>query len=216
MNVFSSLINIQKFAVKQRFTIIMMNLSNIGSYSTARQNHYEVLGIHPESSSANIRAAYLNLSKELHPDTNHGLSEVEKEVLREKFVIVNEAYSVLSNKGKRRKYDLTIRVPNSKTEFTQTMSFEDRAKHMGFKSQDPNYYSKNGNYHRSVALWCLALVILGPTLQGMAVWKHYKKISEDKISAGDEEIVMTAGANAMRYTTLGEQRRLYNSKNINV
>ena len=68
----------------------------------AAKNHYQVLGVSNSATSKEIRAAFIRLSKELHPDVNK-LTPKESDV---SFVDVNEAYSVLSNPTTRREYDL--------------------------------------------------------------------------------------------------------------
>ena len=63
-------------------------------------NHYDVLGISRSASEKEIRQAYRKLAREYHPDVNRGDESSE-----EKFKQINEAYSVLSDRDKRRKYD---------------------------------------------------------------------------------------------------------------
>ncbi|MEC9309238.1 MAG: J domain-containing protein [Chloroflexota bacterium] len=63
-------------------------------------NYYETLGIHRNSDDKTIRQAYRRLAREHHPDVNQGDASAE-----EQFKAVNEAYSVLSDKDSRQKYD---------------------------------------------------------------------------------------------------------------
>ena len=62
-------------------------------------NHYEVLGITPGASQAQIKAAYYRLSKKYHPDVN------KEESAKQLFSIISEAYQVLGNRQSRRIYD---------------------------------------------------------------------------------------------------------------
>jgi curved DNA-binding protein CbpA len=66
-------------------------------------NHYEVLDVKKDATSDEIREAFLKQSKECHPDLNH-----KDPNNHEKFVRVNEAYSVLSKPVSKREYDLTL------------------------------------------------------------------------------------------------------------
>lgn len=65
------------------------------------KNYYIILGIPFDSSQEDIKAAYRRLAKEYHPDhfgKNHS-----------PFLVIQEAYSVLSDPGQRRSYDIALR-----------------------------------------------------------------------------------------------------------
>jgi DnaJ-class molecular chaperone len=64
------------------------------------RDYYQVLGVKPGASDAEIRAAYKKLAKKYHPDVNPGSKAAE-----ESFKDVSEAYQVLSDPQKRRSYD---------------------------------------------------------------------------------------------------------------
>lgn len=64
------------------------------------KDYYEVLGVNKSSTDAEIKSAYRKLAKKYHPDMNPGDKEAE-----EKFKEVNDAYAVLSDPDKRKKYD---------------------------------------------------------------------------------------------------------------
>ena len=56
-------------------------------------NYYEVLGVQPGASDAEIKKKYHKLAKEYHPDKANGDEEKEKQFLK-----IQEAYSSLTNK----------------------------------------------------------------------------------------------------------------------
>src|ERR1700693_6470770 len=64
------------------------------------QNYYEVLGLPRTATEEEIRKEYRNLARKYHPDVNPGNKSAE-----EKFKEINEAYEVLSDADKRRRYD---------------------------------------------------------------------------------------------------------------
>ncbi|WP_024520449.1 DnaJ C-terminal domain-containing protein [Bradyrhizobium sp. Tv2a-2] len=63
-------------------------------------NPYEVLGVPPTASSADIQKAYRKLAKKLHPDLNPGDKAAE-----EKFKQVAGAYGLLGDAEKRKRFD---------------------------------------------------------------------------------------------------------------
>lgn len=64
------------------------------------KNPYDVLGLSQSASQNEIKAAYRNLAKELHPDVNPGDTIVEQ-----RFKEVTAAYEMLSNAEKRSQFD---------------------------------------------------------------------------------------------------------------
>ena len=66
----------------------------------SKRDYYEVLGVNKSASDDEIKKAFRKLAVKYHPDKNPGDKTAE-----EKFKEINEAYSVLSDKTKRSRYD---------------------------------------------------------------------------------------------------------------
>jgi molecular chaperone DnaJ len=64
------------------------------------KDYYKILGLSSNAKKEEIKKAYRKLAKQYHPDTNQGNPAAEA-----KFKDVSEAYEVLSNEEKRKRYD---------------------------------------------------------------------------------------------------------------
>ena len=65
-----------------------------------KRDYYEVLGVQKSATPEEIKKAYRKMAMKYHPDRNPDNKEAE-----EKFKEVGEAYEVLSDEGKRQRYD---------------------------------------------------------------------------------------------------------------
>ena len=65
-----------------------------------KRDYYEVLGVKKDATAEEIKKAYRKVTKENHPDLHPGDKACE-----ERFKEANEAYEVLSDEEKRKKYD---------------------------------------------------------------------------------------------------------------
>ncbi len=82
-------------------------------------NYYQTLGVSRDSSAAEIKKAYRQLALKHHPDVNGGSAEAEA-----RFKEITEAYGVLIDPDKRRRYDA-----GPKTGFNQNTVFNDIFSH---------------------------------------------------------------------------------------
>ena len=74
-----------------------------------KANYYEVLGVSPSVSSEEIKTAYRQLVKTLHPDLSY-LEKSDHQVVAEteQMVNINEAYATLIDSEKRAHYNSTV------------------------------------------------------------------------------------------------------------
>jgi len=96
-----------------------------GGSSMQYNDYYNILGIDKKASQEDIKKSYRKLAKKYHPDVNQGNKQAE-----EKFKEINEAYEVLSDLEKRKKYDDF----GNETNFRNGYDF------------DPSQYGKNVRY----------------------------------------------------------------------
>ena len=73
------------------------------------KNYYGELEVSKTASKEVIGKVYKILAKRYHPDTT---KEIDKQAAEEKFKIISEAYEVLSDDEKRKKYDIELEQSN--------------------------------------------------------------------------------------------------------
>jgi curved DNA-binding protein len=82
------------------FRRVLCTLCGDSPESGVDMKYYDLLGLKPGASAAEIKSAYRKMAKQYHPDRNPGDPNAE-----DKFKSISEAYAVLSNEEKRRQYD---------------------------------------------------------------------------------------------------------------
>jgi len=65
------------------------------------KDYYEILNVSKDASPDEIKSSYRRLAKKYHPDLNPNDKEAEK-----RFKEINEAYEILSDPEKRKRYDM--------------------------------------------------------------------------------------------------------------
>ena len=74
-----------------------------------QDTHYQTLGVKPGVTSQEIKRAYRQLVKSLHPDVENNEEQgVNKESATERMMRLNEAYETLKDRSKRKAYDCLI------------------------------------------------------------------------------------------------------------
>nr|XP_055031583.1 dnaJ homolog subfamily B member 12b [Misgurnus anguillicaudatus] len=112
------------------------------------KNYYEILGVQKEASDEDLKKAYRKLALKFHPDKNHAPGATEA------FKAIGNAYAVLSNVEKRRRYDQfgeeksnTGRSSNANTHFEADISPEDLFNMFfggGFPTSNGHHMYSNG------------------------------------------------------------------------
>ncbi|VDK67167.1 unnamed protein product [Litomosoides sigmodontis] len=77
-------------------------------YHTANSTYYEILGVSMNATQADIKKAYYEKSKELHPDGKDCSNEHELRRRNDAFIELTAAYEVLKVPEQRRAYDISL------------------------------------------------------------------------------------------------------------
>ncbi len=100
------------------------------------KDYYGILGVSRDASSNEIRKARFRLAHLYHPDKNPG-----DEGCRHKFVELQEAYEVLKDDEKRKKYDKLLRERESGRKWFDIESFRSEDEHHRTFSSFDNMFS---------------------------------------------------------------------------
>ncbi|MBN8550259.1 MAG: DnaJ domain-containing protein [Deltaproteobacteria bacterium] len=108
-------------------------------------NYYETLGLNTSATFEEIRRAYRILARRYHPDVNPGKASEEK------FKLISQAHTVLSDPEKRKVYDIDLEGFLRTRVNTRTQAYQRQqqrydgarkkfyeAKHQNFGKVDPN------------------------------------------------------------------------------
>ena len=96
------------------------------------KDYYEILGVPRTASDAEIKKAFRKLAREHHPDVAKNKKQAE-----EKFKEINEAYEVLGDAAKRKKYDELGPNWSAGSEFRPPPGWEGFPGGRGFSSRGP-------------------------------------------------------------------------------
>ena len=96
------------------------------------KDYYEILGVPRTASDAEIKKAFRKLAREFHPDVAKNKKQAE-----EKFKDINEAYEVLGDPQKRKKYDELGPNWSSGSEFRPPPGWESYSGTGGFPGRGP-------------------------------------------------------------------------------
>jgi curved DNA-binding protein len=96
------------------------------------RDYYEILGVPRSASDADIKRAFRKLAREYHPDVAK-----DKKKAEEKFKEINEAYEVLGDPAKRKKYDQLGANWKSGAEFRPPPGWESFTGGRGFRGAGP-------------------------------------------------------------------------------
>jgi len=84
------------------------------------ETYYDILGVSPEATPEEVRAAYRKLVKQYHPDINPDPDA------QERFIAIQQAYETLIDPDARARYDLALRGGAGSAPHAPFHRYEDR------------------------------------------------------------------------------------------
>ena len=75
---------------------------------------YQVMGLAPSATAPEIRAAYLRLARNLHPDRHAAGSPTERRLADRRMREVNAAWAVLGDPSAKATYDTELRLAKAR------------------------------------------------------------------------------------------------------
>ncbi|NJL93329.1 MAG: DnaJ domain-containing protein [Anaerolineae bacterium] len=89
----------RRFAALPESSILTLTYTSPEASTVDYKDYYRILGVERAATDQEIRRAFRQLAREFHPDVNPGATAEER------FKEINEAYTVLSDADKRKRYD---------------------------------------------------------------------------------------------------------------
>ena len=115
------------------------------------QNYYLILGVSQNANAQEIKSAFRRLARQYHPDLNPGDS-----ISAEKFKQISQAYDVLSDASKRRRYDRQIPMQQPRTSTRQTPAVPQTAQEYydrgTLRAQNKEYREAIEDYTQALAI----------------------------------------------------------------
>ena len=117
------------------------------------ENYYLALGVSQNASAKEIKAAFRRLARQYHPDLNPN-----DPVSAEKFKQISQAYDVLSDPGKRRRYDRRIPMQQpqatsqSGTKPTSPQTAQEYYDRGTIRAQNKEYYEAIQDYTQAISI----------------------------------------------------------------
>ncbi|XP_028392913.1 dnaJ homolog subfamily C member 4-like isoform X2 [Dendronephthya gigantea] len=186
------------------------SIAVLGRFLSA-QCHYQVLDVPKSASQEEIKKAFFEKSKKFHPDVSPGNPHHHNI-----FVKLNNAYSILGDKSKRKDYDRSL-LPKQKIYSNQSTGSESLHRYRDgsfYYAGDFRQSESNSELHHSknikVALGALAYMICGATLCFLVIGYRHKQYKKqlDINSMKASKLYQESRERSSKYTMKEQMERL--------
>lgn len=187
-----------------------MNVASLSIRMCSSMTHYSLLGVGKDATKAEIKCAFLSLSKRHHPDVN---PVSKSQYANQKFREINEAYSILIDPAKRSMYDEQLYNQSHHPQFRGSV-FGDEG--FGFQRSSPrnNAYTYARSYqyydwsegdwdtlhrqrtgwthrkHTSILRWVVLLIVTGTFLHSARIYYTHEnsRLKAQEASRKNQEL----------------------------
>ncbi len=102
--------------------------------------HYKTLGVSTDASVEDVRKAYLHEARQWHPDRFAGRAPLEEKQAEDRMRKLNEAWAVLGDSTRRRRYDLELsNLAGAATTIGEAVSSEEGVSRIDPRLLDPDF-----------------------------------------------------------------------------
>ncbi len=116
-------------------------------------DYYEVLGADITDDVATIKNKYRKLTRKYHPDLHPEATEEELKIMEETVILLNEAYSVLTDEEKRKEYDSTYESYKNGTYEEEILNDgSDDYSNVNYEDVKDNYTEEEAYYAKVMAI----------------------------------------------------------------
>ncbi|XP_045885832.1 dnaJ homolog subfamily C member 4 isoform X1 [Micropterus dolomieu] len=128
-------------------------------------NYYDLLGVKSDATLEEIKNAFFDKSKKLHPDSNPS-----DPALHSQFVELNEAYRVLSKDLSRKEYDFKVRHGGqafrstssyrASTDTQESMRYWEQFRHSHAQEATPEEWQRKRRRNFRLVGYCIIAMVL--------------------------------------------------------
>lgn len=172
---------------------VLVNVARLSTRMCSSMTHYSLMGVGKNATKAEIKCAFLTLSKRHHPDLN---PVSKSQHANQKFREINEAYSVLIDPAKRSVYDEQLYIKSQHSQFRGSASDERFGFYRPNPRNDAYTYARNYQYydwseeewerlqrhrtgrthkkHTNILRWVVLLMVTGTFLHSARIYYTQK------------------------------------------
>lgn len=164
-------------------------------------SYYDILGVKTDCSTQEIKAAFVQKSKIIHPDMKNSSEAASSK----EFIKLMDAYKVLSKSHSRANYDMHLNGIDRMNFVSNDIYHEPWKSETMHKTTDRSYYGVRGLGRMAnwkIVMACVVFCVVGSVIQAYAIKKSFtfKRSAMLERSAKSSEHLHKVKADAKNFT----------------